>query len=218
MIRVNLLPQKKKPERGKGASTLTPSTGGQKWLLIPLFLVVAEVVGLLLYHFDKSSTIEDQRKKNQELSGRISEIQAIVTQHDAVKKDLAELTAREDAITQLQAGRTGPTAVLLELAQILTLQKGPTVDPDILKDLQKKNPLQVFNANWDSHRLWLTKYVELARTVRIEGYAKDSADVSELSNRLKTSTYFYGFKLLPGKKEEAQEGLVSFGVELRVRY
>lgn len=218
MIRVNLLPQKKKPERGKGASALTPSTSGQKWLLVPLFLVVAEVVGLLLFHFDKSSSIDAQKKKNTELSGRISEIQQIVTQHDAVKKDLKELGAREDAITQLQAGRTGPTAVLLELAQILTLQKGPTVDPDVLKDLQKKNPLQVFNVNWDTHRLWLTKYTELARTVKIEGFAKDSADVSELSNRLKTSTYFYGFRLLPGKKEDAKEGLVSFGVELKVRY
>lgn len=218
MIRVNLLPQKKKPERGKGASALAPSTSGQKWLLIPLFLVVAEVVGLLLFHFDRSSTIDEQKKKNTELQGRISEIQAIVTQHEAVKKDLAELTAREDAITQLQAGRTGPTAVLLELAQILTLQKGPSVDPDVLKDLQKKSPLQVFNVNWDSHRLWLTSYKEIGRTVKIEGFAKDSADVSELSNRLKTSTYFYGFRLLPGKKEEQQEGLVSFGVELKVRY
>lgn len=218
MIRVNLLPQKKKPERGKGASTLTPSASGQKWLLIPLVLVVAEVVGLLLFHFDRSSAIDDQNRKNTELQGRISEIQQIVTQHDAVKKDLAELNAREDAITQLQAGRTGPTSVLLELAQILTPAKGPTVDPDILKDLQKKNPLQVFNVNWDTHRLWLTKYVEQARVVKIEGFAKDSADVSELSNRLKTSTYFYGFRLLPGKKEEQQEGLVSFGVELKVRY
>lgn len=218
MIRVNLLPQKKKAERGKGASTLTPSTSGQKWLLIPLFLVVAEVVGLLLFHFDKNSAIVEQKRKNTELQGKISEIQQIVTQHDAVKKDLTELNARENAITQLQAGRTGPTAVLLELAQILTLQKGPTVDPDVLKDLQKKNPLQIYNVNWDTHRLWITKYVELARTVKIEGFAKDSADVSELANRLKTSTYFYGFRLLPGRKEDAQEGLVSFGVELKVRY
>jgi len=218
VIRVNLLPQKKKPERGKGSATFTPSSSGQKWLLVPLLLVVVEVVGLLLYHFDRQSTIETQKKKNNELQGKISEIQALVTQHEAVKKDLAELNAREDAITQLQAGRTGPTAVLLELSQLLTPQKSPTVDPDVLKELQKKNPLQVFNVNWDSHRLWLTKYTEDQRTVKIEGFAKDSSDVSELSNRLKTSTYFYDFRLLPGKLDEGVEGLVAFGVELKVRY
>jgi len=220
VIRVNLLPQKKKPERGGPKIKLDSGGGGggQKWLLIPLVLAVLEVVGLVVFHLDKQSQVDKQLASNQTLQGKITDAQTKVSQHDAVKKDLAELRAREDAITQLQAGRTGPTAAVLELAQLLTPGKGPTVDPDRLKKLQKENPLQVFNVNWDSRRLWLMNYKEQNRTVKIEGYAKDSQDVSELANRLKTSSYFYDILLLPGKKDDTAEGLVSFGVAMKVRY
>jgi len=219
VIRVNLLPQKKKAERGGPKIKAGDSGGGgQKWLLIPLILVVAEIVALVLFHLDKQGEVQKQLANNQTLQGKITDAQTKVSQHDAVKKDLAALSAREDAITQLQAGRTGPTSALLELAQMLTPGKGPTVDPDRLKKLQKDNPLQVFNANWDSRRLWLVTYKEQNRTVKIEGYAKDSQDVSELANRLKTSSYFYDIILLPGKKDDTAEGLVSFGVAMKVRY
>lgn len=222
MIRVNLLPQKKKQERGGGKIALSaPSVGGTRWLLAVLAVVVLEAIGLIIFHNAKLNELTAQKQKNSQLEGQIKNIQAIVTQHEQVKKDLADLRAREDAITQLQAGRTGPTAVLLELAQLLTPGKGPSADPDYVKKLQKENPLEGFNINWDAHRLWLTKYTEESRTVKIEGFARDSQDVSELANRLKLSAYFYDVKLLPGKKDKGtaeEAGVVSFGVEMKVRY
>ena len=216
MIRVNLLPQKKKQERGKVKIEAAPS--GQRWLLIPLLLVVAEIIALVFFHIEKKGDIDKLQASNNTMNGKIQQIQQLVTQHDAVKKQLAELRAREDAITQLQAGRTGPTAAVLELAQILTAGKGPTVDPDRMKKLEKDHPLEQVNLNWDSKRLWISHYSEQDRTVKIEGYAKDSQDVSEFATRLKASSYFYNIVLLPGKKDEAGDGLVSFGVELKVRY
>jgi type IV pilus assembly protein PilN len=220
VIRVNLLPQKRKQERAKTAIS-APSAGGSKWLLVVLGVVVLEAIGFIIFHNSKLNELAAQVQKNSQLDGQIKNIQAIVTQHEQVKKDLADLRAREDAITQLQAGRTGPTAVLLELAQLLTPGKAPSADPDYIKKIQKENPLQGFNINWDAHRLWLTSYVEDSRTVRIEGFARDSQDVSEFANRLKLSAYFYDVKLLPGKKDKSTTedgGVVSFGVELKVRY
>lgn len=222
MIRVNLLPQKKKPERARAAIATSGGGGGSKWLLVVLGLVVLEAIGLIIFHNTRLNELAAQRAKNQQIQSQIANIQQIVTQHDQVKKDLTELRAREDAITQLQGGRTGPTAVMLELAQILSPGRGPTTDPDEETRRKKENPLEVFNVNWDAHRLWLTKYTEESRTVRIEGKARDSQDVSEFANRLKMSAYFYDVKLLPGKKDTSKKdddaGLVDFGVEMKVRY
>ena len=126
-----------------------------------------------------------------------------------------------DAIAKLQSARTGPTAILLELAQILTPGKGPTADPDKIKALRKENPLAVYNPAWDSRRLSLTTYLESQRVVRIEGMARDGTDVYELAQRLKLSSYFYDVTLLPGKKE-AESGtkleVVNFALQLKVRY
>jgi len=131
------------------------------------------------------------------------------------------LRQREDAIAKLQAGRSGPTAVLLELSRIVTQGKGPTIDTDRLAALKKDNPLAVFSPAWDTRRIWLTAYNETDRTVRIEGYSRDGNDVSELAQRLRLSLYFYEITILPGKKEidkDTKLDLIKFALQLKVRY
>ncbi len=210
MIRINLLPQK------RGIRTTGPQPS-QRWLLFVLGAVVLEIVALFFFHQAKASELESQQQKNTALQSSIADIQKLVQNHDAVKKELATLRAREDAIANLQSARSGPTAVLLELAQLLTPGKGPTVDADRLAQLRKDNPLAVYNPGWDSRRLWLTNYSEEDRTVRVEGLARDATDVSELANRLRLSSYFYDVQVLPGKKSEdakTKMELVSFSLEL----
>lgn len=217
MIRINLLPQKQR-KKAAGAS-VSSGGGGQKWLLFVLAALVLEAVAFLIFHSSKESELEAQNQKNRELQGQIQSIQQLVQQHDAVKKELAELRAREDAIASLQKARTGPTAALLELSQILTTGKGPTVDPDRYQELKKNNPLQVYNPGWDARRVWLANYKEEQRVVQIEGSARDSSDVSELAYRLNASSYFYDVRLLPGKRASASDSsVVSFGMQMKVRY
>lgn len=216
MIRVNLLPQ-----RRDARATATTTQTSQRWLLFILAAVVLEVIGLFLFHQVKVEELESQVNKNEVLKAEIENIKKLVANHEEVKKSLAVLRAREDAIAQLQAGRSGPTAVLLEVAQLLTPGKAPTADPDKLAQLRKENPLAVYNPNWDSRRLWLTTYDERDRTVRIEGLARDATDVSELAQRLKLSVYFYDVTMLPGKKEAetpTKLELVNYALQLKVRY
>jgi type IV pilus assembly protein PilN len=216
MIRVNLLPQ-----RRDARATATTTQTSQRWLLFVLGAVVLEVIGLFLFHQVKVEELETQVNKNEVLKAEIDNIKKLVANHEEVKKSLAVLRAREDAIAQLQAGRSGPTAVLLEVAQLLTPGKAPTADPDKLAQLRKENPLAVYNPNWDSRRLWLTTYDERDRTVRIEGLARDATDVSELAQRLKLSVYFYDVTMLPGKKEAetpTKLELVNYALQLKVRY
>ena len=132
-----------------------------------------------------------------------------------MKADLALLRAREEAITKLQSARSGPTAILMELARILTPGRGPSVDPDRLAQLRRDNPLSVFNPNWDARRLWLTAYTEAQRKLKIDGKARDGEDVSELARRLNLSSYFYDVKLLPATREN---DFVKFSIEAKVRY
>jgi type IV pilus assembly protein PilN len=214
VIRINLLPQK----RGARGALHEQS---QRWLLVVLGILVLEVVGLFLFHQTKLEELAEQKSKTDRLKTQIADIQRLVANHEEIKKALAALRAREEAIEKLQAARSGPTAVLLELAQLLTPGKGPTTDADRLAQLRKDNPNLVYMPGWDSRRLWLTSYLENDRTVRIEGMARDGNDVAELAQRLKLSSYFYDVTLLPGKKEaekDARIEVVNFALQLKVRY
>ncbi len=214
MIRVNLLPHKKKTERSK--IKIESSSSGQRWVAVPAILLLLEAAGFFVFHHSRTTDIDAITSQNQQQQAKIAQIQQLVQQHTEVKDQLKKLQEREDAINQLKSAQNGPTAAVLELAQILTPGKGPTVYPDLINKLQRDD--EQINLNWDSKRLWLTEYKEEDRTVRIDGFAKDSKDVTEFSERLRASSYFYDILLLPGKKDNSAEGLIAFGVQLKVRY
>ena len=206
MIRINLLAQKKRAER---------SDGSQVWLAAVMVVVLAEVAALFVLHSFKAEELADQQRKNNELTSQIEQAKRNVQNHQQVKADLALLRERETAIQKLQSARSGPTAILMELARILTPGRGPSVDPDRLAQLRRDNPLSVFNPNWDARRLWITSYTEAQRQLKIEGKARDGEDVSELARRLNLSSYFYDVRLLPAAREA---DFVKFSIEAKVRY
>jgi type IV pilus assembly protein PilN len=212
VIRINLIPRKRRPDRAEAS---------QLWLAVVLVLFLAEVAGVFVFHGMKAEELEDQNRQNSVLQAQIDQAKQAVKSHADVKDKLAQLRAREDAISELQKARTGPTAVLLELARIMTPGRGPTVEADRLVQLRRDNPLAVHNPTWDARRLWLTKVVEQQRQVRLEGVARDGEDVSELARRMNLSSYFADVKLLPGKKETDKDTgleLVSFQLEAKARY
>jgi type IV pilus assembly protein PilN len=95
------------------------------------------------------------------------------------------------------------------------------VDPNQLSKIRRENPLQDYNPNWDPRRLWLTRFVEADRTVRLEGMARDGEDVSELARRMNLSSYFSDVQLLPARREAEQSSglpMVAFKLEAKVKY
>ena len=212
MIRVNLLPQKRR-------KPTTPPA--DLWLIGSLAAVVLEVVGCFVWFGSVQNEVEQQESKNRALQAQIDHIKDVSKNHEEVKKKLALLREREEAIDKLQSARSGPTAMLLEVARMLTPGRGPSVDPNELGRLRRENPGQAFTENWDPRRLWLVRFVEQERTVRLEGMARDGEDVSELARRMNLSTYFSDVQLLPAKREtDKSTGLpvVSFKLEAKVRY
>ena len=212
MIRINLMAQKRRADRAEGS---------QVWLAVVMVVMLAEVAALFVFHGFKNEELSEQRQKNAALTAQIDQSKNTVANHEEVRKKLAQLRAREEAIGKLQTARTGPTAILLELARLLTPGRGPSVDPDRLSQLRRDNPLAVFNPSWDSRRLWLTKFVEQSRKLRIEGFAQDGEDVSELARRMNLSSYFADVRLLPAVRQvdsTTHMEVVSFALEAKVKY
>jgi type IV pilus assembly protein PilN len=213
VIKINLLTQKRRVE--------VRSQKSQVWLVAVMVAFIAEVGGLIVFHGYKDAELADQKRQNDQIAAQIEQSKNSVKNHPEVLKKLEELRAREAAIGKLQAARTGPTAVLLELARILTPGRGPSVPADKLSQLRRDNPLAVFNVNWDPRRLWVTSFVEQARKVKLEGVAKDGEDVSELARRMNLSDYFANVVLLPGRQEKDNETgveVVRFSLEAEVKY
>ena len=213
MIRINLLPRKKKAERTVEAR--------QTWLVVLLVLLLVEVSCLFGLHSWLGSKLKEQEQKNAQLTDQIDQSKRAVANHPEVKAKLEQLRAKEDAISKLQSARTGPTAVLLELAHILTPGKGPTVDAARLDELRRENPLALYNPGWDPRRLWLKNFSEDKRSVKIIGVARDGEDVSEFARRLNLSNLFFDVQLLPGKRTKDEKfglDLVNFELQAKVRY
>jgi type IV pilus assembly protein PilN len=215
MIRVNLLPQKREAARKSSAE------GSQLWMLGILGALVLEVLGLVFFHASKQDELLKVTQNNLKIDANINDIKRQIANHAEIKAQLKELRDREEAILKLQAARTGPTSVLLEVSKMLSPGRGPTTDRDKLEQLKRDNPGAVPNPNWDVRRLWLTAYSEGDRVVRLSGLARDGEDVSEFLRRLTLSDYFYDVKLLPASKSTdavTKLELVKFELSAKARY
>ncbi|HZU82564.1 MAG TPA: PilN domain-containing protein [Polyangiaceae bacterium] len=216
MVRINLLPDKRQAARRAG-----PSEPTQLWVFGVLGAFVATVVVCLFVQKVKQDELRDVVAENGRTQSQIDTIKRQLADHDQIKAKLKELRDREEAIQKLQAARTGPTSTLLELAHVLTPGRGPTADRDKLEQLKRENAAEVYNANWDPRRLWLTSYQEADRVVKLGGLARDGEDVSELERRLKASEFFSDVKLLPGAKivdAQTHQELFRFELSAKVRY
>ncbi len=217
MIRVNLLPGKRE-KAGRSGVSVEP---GQGWLGIVFGVVLLTVLALFLWHRALQSELTAISAETSSIDSQIKKIKDETKDHKAVLDQLAELKDREAAIGKLQTARTGPTSALLEVSRILSTGRGPTTDRDRLEQLKHENPAAVPNATWDPRRLWITKYTEVDRTVRIEGLARDGEDVAEFERRLALSDYFADVKP-PSATEKMDEvshvNLKQFAIVAKVKY
>lgn len=214
MIRVNLLPQARDAKRAK-------AEGSTAWLGVVLGIVVAQALVLLFVYNAKKDELAQIQRKNTEVQTNVDSIKHEISNHGDVRAQLKELRDREEAIQKLQGARSGPTSVLLEIGKVLTPGRGPTVDRDRLEQLKRDNPSAVPNVNWDPRRLWLTKYSESDRSLKIQGLARDGEDVSEFLRRLTLSDFFQEVRLLPAQKINDTTNkmeLVRFEMSAKVKY
>jgi type IV pilus assembly protein PilN len=209
MIRINLLPvrQVKKVQ------------AGQRQILIILLLAAAELVGMFFIYEMKASEVEEKRRAAAQLQADITQLKKLVGDFDQLKSQRDRLLAQRDVINQLQKARTGPVWAMRELSDILTPQKGPTVEQAKYEMLLRSNPSAGFNPKWNPNRLWVESLVESGGNVRLAGKAKDYDDVAEFNKRLSLSKFFANV-FLERNDQIVDAGLkvIRFSARYRVTY
>lgn len=191
MVRINLLPDARKDAAAAGGGAGSPQLWGGIYLAVAVLMII--VLGV--WYFVTSSHLEELQDRNAAMRQRIAEIQAQSSGLEEARARLAESQALEETVNELNRARTGPTRVMLELGNILSVDKGPQYDEEALIELRRRNPLAGFNQSWDVRRLWLTSFVEEERHVRIEGLGRTNEDVAEFIRRLTLSELFSNIAL-----------------------
>jgi type IV pilus assembly protein PilN len=217
MLKINLLPD----ERGRRAQ---PGFGGGVPNLLLVGVIGSLVLllsGLFLFHTSQAGEVDAIRNANVRTQSEIDAIKGRVADHQKILDELAEIHRREEAIQQLQAARTGPTSMLLEISHILSAGGAPTADPTVVENLRARGLRdQLWSTTWDTKRLWLTSFDEENRTVKIQGEGRTADDVGEAMRRMQLSLYFQNVRLDRAQAGVALNGLPvqQFTISARVRY
>lgn len=198
MLKINLLPQ----EKGRRAAASSSSVASMLIVGVVGSLVLL-VGGLFLFHASQQHEVDEIREANTRTQAEIDSIKSRVSDHQKILDELAEIRRREEAIEGLQAARTGPTSMLVEVSHILSPGGYPTADPAVVERIrQMPNGRDLlWNPNWESKRLWLTGFEEDNRNVKFVGEGRSPEDVSEFMRRLQFSLYFQNVRL--DRTEEA---------------
>ena len=218
MIRINLLPQARKAAR----STSRAASGTQN-LWAGIYLVSIVVWGAILagVYFMKSGELDLQLAANQRLEAEIAEKRTRSARLEEVRAQLEQSYALERVVDELNKARTGPTRVMMELSNILSMNKGPTIDPEALEQLRRDNPHAGYNPGWDVHRLWLSSFQEEDRQCTIAGRGRTNEDVAEFLKRLALSELFTSVTLQRTeavKDDETDLDFIGFELTSQVTY
>lgn len=212
MIKINLLPQRKK---------VTRQSKGEQTLLIGL-VILAALAAMIYFvvHRPKAQELEDQEQTNSQIERENKRIADEIK--DLAKKRAAIKAARaqRDAIARLNAARATPAWMLFELSQILTRGGNPLVTAQMAEVL-KNNPNRNWQPTWDPKHIWITKIVEKKGVFSLEGGAQSDSDITQLALRLQASMFFDNVK--PSKSGIASDknsgiSFYRFTITGKVRY
>ncbi|MFO0604557.1 MAG: PilN domain-containing protein [Polyangiales bacterium] len=215
MLKINLLPS----EKGRARSA---STGVSNLLVIGVAgSLVLLLGGLFLFHATQQGQVDELKAQNTRTQGEIDAIKSRVADHQKILDELAEIRRREEAIEQLQAARTGPMSMLVEISKVLTPRGTPTADPEEVERLRNRDPSRLWSNAWEPQRLWLTGFEEDNRNVKIGGEGRTNDDVSEFMTRLQLSLFFQNVRLdrtEASTNAETKIPVQKFIITGRVRY
>jgi len=204
MIRINLLPGTRKAASTGASGTI------QGWIVGYLVAAAVLVVVLVFVFLSKSRELNELAARNDTLHREIVNLESQSANIEQVRAQIAESRSLEAVVNDLQRARYGPTAVLMELSQLLSAGGGPTVDPQRLEEIRRQNPLAAFNPGWDPRRLWITELEEEDRVCTIRGSGRTNEDIAELLRRLTLSERFENVELVRTEGTEDRETRLVF--------
>jgi len=213
MIRINLLPDAKRASGATGSAQL--------WGVIYLLACFAWGLVLFLFYLNQANLLEEQTARNAEIEAQIAREKSKSTNLSDVEAKLSHSRQLEEVVGKLQSARQGPTRLLMELGRVLSAGRGPTVNPDVLDQMRRENPLAGYNPGWDIRRLWLDSFEERSGSCKMAGKGKTNEDVAEFLRRLSLSEVFDEVTLVStSASTDADSNLpiVGFNLTCKVRY
>jgi type IV pilus assembly protein PilN len=219
MIKINLLPVKQDRRR----------EAGRNQIFIGLLAVVVEIVVAILLYIGASSSLTEQKNANASIQSQVDRIESQIADHQRILKDIAEYEKRQAAIENLEAARTGPSFLMIEMSNMLSKNGRPNVDHTKYQQMIQSNPTLAFDESWDHRRLWIDTFEEKDRNVRIMGQGLTHEDVAEFLRRLQLSSFFESDELVSTNlakpsvpmKDLSLDGVdavVHFTLQAKIRY
>ena len=217
MIRINLLPQTKRAARARR------SGGGntQAWLI--LYAVVSTVYIALMgvVYMLTNNELSALNDVNADLERQIQTVRAVSSRLEEVEAQIDQSRRLGELVNELNAGRTGPARMLVEVSRLLSEGQVPEIDPQQLEEMRRANPHAGYNRNWDVRRLWLVSFEEEERSCVIRGMGKTHEDIAEFLQRLALSNLFENVTLARTEAvsdAETELELIGFELNCDVRY
>lgn len=203
MIRINLL----QSESG-------PSGGGGKGFIVLAVALVALLGGALYYLQSEAQSEHDRvRDTNRQTQKKIKELQKETKEVAALEAEKEQLERQKQVLQGLIEGKNGPINMLYELSEMLKVEDDPQ------KKLAQKS--KGWNPEWDPKRMWIDRFFEKSRIVRIIGHARSNEDVAEFHHRLESSRHFVEVTLKVSETVEIKEidsKFVQFTIDMVVLY
>ena len=213
MIRINLLPHKKKVR--------SVAVEGEKAVGIGFgILAVSAALVFLVLHNPLASDIESQQQRNGQLQAENTKIEARIADFDALKAAFEAAKTQAAAIEALNNARATPANFLFELATILRVGGQPTVTAAMSQRLERNENLR-WKSDWDPKHIWIDTISETKGKFSLVGKAQSDGDVTQLAHRLSASTYFKNVQpegSSKTSKDAAGSTIYQFKITGTVRY
>jgi Tfp pilus assembly protein PilN len=213
MIRINLLHVRARKGRRK-VSGLVP-------VLVLLVVILAEIATIVVVHVGAAGEVDENAEKLDQENAALMQQRAGMASGSAKRAELDAIRKRQEVISELQAGRSGPVDMLRELMIVVSRNGRPSMTREVGRRFQQQADAQGFDTNWDYRKIWIQKFVEIDRIVTIEGVALDVDDIGQFQLRLNLSRYFEDVRWVRSPEGQVQESgvpIYAFTLKGAVRY
>lgn len=214
MIRINLLPHKKKSRR-------SVSVEGEKAVSVGFgILIAAGAMVFLFVHSPMQDEVDAQNKLNRRQKAENKEIEKRTANFDDLKAAFKAAKEQATAIESLNNARATPASFLFELATILRQGGEPTLTPAMARRLEDNENLR-WQEGWDPKHVWINSLAEEGGAFTLKGSAQSDGDVTQLAHRLSASVYFEQVQPEGSVKKSSKGSGISiydFTITGKVRY
>jgi Tfp pilus assembly protein PilN len=203
MIRINLLPTRKKTKRKKTSST---KIAARPILLLGFLIFAAGMVSLYMWYEQLEAQSVKEATKTRDLKQKVEELEKVKQTMEERERSQQILAQQNFIFDELRYDKIGPPGALLFMSYILSKTEDNSFNAQELQSQEDNG----WNVSWDPARLWVTSFVEEDKVIEIKGEAMEHEDVTEFYRRLDSSIYFYD--VAPDVQE------LHFAEKLNLRY